>query len=168
MKSPIAALLLISIGPFLCSAGVVQERFLELTTEASKVTIERASSKKNKHRLSYSTSDQETIERFKEKIELLDPVPEFTADGHEIISSPCFCVAEYVFTFEGEGMDTVVYYLHHHNEVTIGEDYGLGYATDVALTKRSKRKLRSFLRTRNYKKVNQTSLTTSAAARPTS
>ena len=145
MKISILAIFLFS--SFL-QAGIVQEHFLVFTSDTKEVTITHFDAKKKKTYKILNTKDEKKISEVISAFSLIDPKQEFTPEGEEIITGPCFCVAPFQVTFESEDGEKRTYPIHEHYTITITDDHGLGYGTDVELTPESKKKLKKILEKR--------------------
>ena len=129
-------------------AGIVQEHFLEYTSNTREVTITHFDAKTKKTYKVLNTKDDELILEVISAFSLIDPKQEFTPEGDEIITGPCFCVAPFQVTFKAEDGKKRTYPVHEHYTVTVTDDHGLGYGTDVELSPESKKKLKKLLKKR--------------------
>lgn len=145
MKFPLLLAFLISSY---VQAGIVQEHFLEFTRKTKEVTITHFDAKEKKTYNVLNTKDEKLILEVISAFSFIDPKEEFTPEGEKIITGPCFCAAPFQVTFEDKDGMKRTYPIHEHYTVTVTDDHGLSYATDVELSPESRKKLKKLLKKR--------------------
>jgi hypothetical protein len=127
-------------------AGVAQARFLA-ATEATRQIVIRLVEPAEKNRASLlDSSDPKVVAQVKRLIVLEDPKRKFDERGEEIWTLPSFCCAKYSLEFISSDGSSLVYFIKQEVTSILPPDpHGLHDLTDIQLSKKSQRKLRSFL-----------------------
>jgi hypothetical protein len=132
-------------------AGIAQERFLTATEGARQIVIRLLEPAEKNRTALLDSSDKKVVAQIRRSIVLEDPAPKFDERGEEIWTLPSFCCAKYSIEFIGSDGSSLVYFIKH--EVLPPDSHGLHDLTDVPLSKKSQRQLRSFLSSLMKKKA---------------